>query len=281
MNSFRLNLWSERQQVAAVILMAGAVIFALWFFLLAPLNARRQRLERETRDMRAQLAMKNYLLGERVLQRKLTHEQQVYGQLLDEWQTALHRLSAIPETERAILARVDNIDYKVALLDVRRRLAEKSRALNIKLPHDLGMDEAVESSQDARELMLQLRAVESLVELTLDRKIRLLHRIEPLPPVLHHAQTGNKPFFEEYPVRIEFWGTLENLYDLVRESLGEERIFVVRNFRVEKAGRDARDPELLNVSAVLSALVFLADPEELLDVAQRRQQVIDFSPLGQ
>ena len=39
MNLFNVMTWSERQQVLAVILMAGVLIFALWFFASTPMNA--------------------------------------------------------------------------------------------------------------------------------------------------------------------------------------------------------------------------------------------------
>lgn len=276
MNPLNLKMWSQRQQVTAVILMAGALIFLLVYFCLLPLNARRADLEREIEKMRSQLARKNLLHPEDVLQKTRDREQEHANELHDEWLSVAERLAAadVDTVQRA--GAVGHIDYKVTLYEVRHRLREKARALNIRLPDDLGMDAAVRSHEDSRKLMLQLRTVEKLADLSLDLQINMLRHIDPQPPVVHRAPTTDAPFLEEYPVRVEFYGNLQNVYDLFYVLLQPEQVFALRRLRVEAASR--KDPELLRVQAVMSSILFLRDPREL--IPKKVKRVGHSGPMG-
>lgn len=276
MNTLKLKTaWSERQQVVAIILMAGVVIFALWFFLLSPLNRRRHRLEKEIEGMRSELARKNYLLGEESLLKEMEEEEKYNRLLHKEWVSTASHLAAFPEHQGLLDSKVGHIDFKVALFDTRQRLLQESRALNISLPHDLGMDDAVHSNEDARRLMLQLRTVEKLVDLALDLKINMLRSIEPLPPVPHMAGSREE-FLEEYPVRMEFYGNLENLYHLFRAVLEPEHVFALRRLRVEAVSPNK--PDLLSIDVVMSALVFLKEPDEFVPTPKEIMRPL--SPMG-
>lgn len=276
MNTIKLKSWSERQQVVAVILMAGLLIFLLWFFLLTPLNRRRRRLERDIENIRGELAQKNYLLGEPVLRDKKQAAREANIALGREWQDVVERVAAFAGPEDLPPSKVGHIDYKVALFDVRHRLLKKSRETRISLPHDLGMDDAVHSDADARKLMLQLRAVEKLVDLTLDAKISMLRHIVPLAPLRYAAGPKEEVYLEEFPVRVEFFATHENVYDLLHAILVPGQVFALRNLRVETAAGGRQ--QLLSVTAEMSALVFLKKPEEL-DLAPSGK-VMRMGPMG-
>lgn len=268
MNVLQLKNWSERQQVLAIILLAGVITFLLWLFLLTPLFRRADRLAKEIDRMRAQLAQKNYLLGEDVLQQKIAEEQECNRRLIEEWASMASRLATFTNQEEAVVSDGELIiDYKVALFDVRDRLRRKSESLKISLPFDLGMDEEVRSDEDARKLMLQLKTVEKLVDTSLDLKIGMLGRIEPMSPVKHQGKAGGAAYLEEYPVYVEFTGTLQNLFDLFQTILDPSHVFVLRQLRVESAPQ--RKPETVAIKAVISALVFLEAPGNLVTAAAR------------
>jgi hypothetical protein len=148
--------------------------------------------------------------------------------------------------------------------------------MNISLPHDLGMDDAVRSNEDARKLMFQLRTVEKLVDCFLDVKIDMLREIEPLParPVSVSADTS--PFLEEYPVKVRFYGSLANLYELGRAVREPGRVFALRRFRVEPASPNK--PDVLDVTAYLSAMLFLRMPDELAPLEAARPTIR--APMG-
>jgi Tfp pilus assembly protein PilO len=261
MNSLNLKSWSEGQQVLAVILMAGLLIFTLWFSLLLPLSRRRQLLENDIEEMRSYLRQKNYLLDEATLQKKKLEEHRQGALLYEEWVEASARLATFENQEELTTSLVGHIDFKVALFDVQQRLRKKSRALGIGLPYDLGMAETVGSEEDARKLMLQLRAVEKLVDLGLDLKIGMIRDVKPAAPLSFGAGANNETFLEEYPVTIRFFGRLENVYDLLRALLEPEHAFMLRNLRIEATS--GRERGLLDVTASVSALVFLKDPKDV------------------
>jgi len=249
--------WSERNQVVAVILAAGVLLFALWFFTLIPLSQGRRRLEREIEHMRRQLESKNYLVGESVLRQKKLNAEQYNRRLNKEWEDIADHVAAfdIPEAD------VKKIDFKVELFDVRHRLLKKSREMRVSLPHDFGMDAEVRSNVDARKLMLQLRTVEKLVDLALDLKIDMLRSIVPLPPIAHAAGPNEEVFMEEYPVKLEVFASHENLYDLFRASLATDHVFAMRRLQVSPTAGDRR--QLLCIRTTMSAFVFMRNPEDL------------------
>ena len=261
MNTLNIVTWSERQQVLAVILMAGVFIFALWFFALTPLNSRQRQLEKRIEGMKTQLAAKNYYLGEEVLNSRKEAARKADRALHDEWMAMAERLSAFSNYEAVVQSPIGHIDFKVELFNVRQQLLKKARALNISLPRDLGMDAEVHSDEDARKLMLQLRTVEKLVDLALDLKITMVRNVEPRPQILHKIESTGEAYLEEYPVEIEFYGTLASVYDLFNAVLEPDHVFVLRQLKIEAASPNR--PDLLNVSAVLSGLVFLKDPDAM------------------
>jgi len=261
MKALNLVSWSERQQVLAVILMAGALIFLLWFFALMPLARRQDQLTQRIESMRSQLVAKNYYLGEGILTEKKNQAHKANRALHDEWMGMMTRISAFSNYQAVAATPVGRIDFKRELYDVRQRLLRKARDLNIKVPRYLGMDEAVHSDEDARKLMLQLHSVEQLVDLMLDLKINQIRDIQPRPQILHRINAATEPYLEEYPVDIEFSGTLANLYDLFSAALEPNHVFVLRQIKIEAVSSST--PDQLKVNAVLSGLVFLKDPDEL------------------
>jgi len=260
MNTLQLKNWSERQQVLAVILLAGLCIFLLYYFLLYPQTQDRKELEQEIKNMRNQLARDKFLRPKQSLEADKRWELKQNKMLRDEWSAAAKRLAAFREPDGLGDVYVGKIDYKVRLLDVRHRLVAKSQQLGISLPYDLDMDLNVSSHDDVRHLMLKLRSVEKLADLALDLNVRTLQRITPKDPIEHKMPNG-EVFLEEYPVHIEFYGSLENLYQLFRAMFEKEHVFTVRHLRVE--AEFPSKPELLSIKAEISALAFLTPPDKL------------------
>jgi hypothetical protein len=173
--------------------------------------------------------------------------------LSNEWSRIAERLATFPNQTVMRNTAVNRIDYKVQLYEIRQRLQAKSDELKIKLmPTELGLDETVASGDAVRERMLQLKAVEKLADLTLDRQIQRLVEIYPLTPIAHKDKKGRK-IFEEYPVRIECDVDFEHLFTFFQSVFEENQVFTFRNLRIESGPTfDSK----LRVKAVLSALLF-------------------------
>ena len=268
---------SERQQVVAIILAVGALLFLLWFFLLLPMNRQRARMEKDIDGMASELAQKNYLLGEDALQRRLDDETARNQALNKEWQMTVEAIDALTPRDDTTTSSVAHIDFKVALFTVRQRLMHKARTSGISLPGDLGVDETILSNEDAFQRMLQLKVVEKLVDLALDLKIKTVRGLRPLPPVAWRT-AGKEEYFREYPLELDLYGTQDNLYELLDVVMESGSVFALRGLRVEPAGKSRSD--LLNIKAVMSALVFLKNPGELRTAPVERRVNRPRQPMG-
>ena len=240
---------SERTQVTLILIAALGGISSIWFFLLLPQHertsendARRRQLDSSPFSHQSPSALRKAVEVERAGLARLERE----------WGQAGERLATF--ANQAALRRTElRIDYKHELFLTRRRLVEKSDALGIQLlPTDLGIDDALTDKDTIRERMLQLKAVEKLADLTLDRRIERLVSIVPQPSVIHKGPDGLITF-DEYPVQVEFDVSFDNLYALFQAVFEENRVFAFRNIRIA-AGHKADAP--LRVNAVMSALVF-------------------------
>lgn len=258
MNSLRFKQWLSRQQVLVTVLIAGAVIFGLLYFLLTFFNRDGKRLEKEIGDMRDLLARKGYLVGVNALEERKNDELLRYRRLRDEWKSTEARVAAFPRTDQS--GGVGHIDFKIALREVRQRLETKSKSLHVGLPRDLGIDDSIRSDENSRKLMIQLRSVEKIVDNTLDLKLSALRTVVPLQPVEHKLANGT-PFMEEYPVHLECYGTMENVYDLLESVMRTRSFFALKSVRIEPAPPDRQDQ--LAVTLVVSALIFTREPDDL------------------
>lgn len=255
-----VKTWSERQQVLAIILMAGIAIFALWFFLLLPQMRERQKLSEQIKATENELVKKSFLSDEETLHKIKAREDERTGALLAQWTDVANRLGTFSNQQDLVAAAVDRIDFKVELLRLRKKLMGKADVERIRLPKDLGMTEFVGSSEDARKLLIQLGAVAKLVDLSLDLNISTVRNIEPLPPIPHSADIAGGKFLEEYPVRIEYQGALDSFYDLLHATLQSPNAFILKGLRIEAVDPRGRT---VKVNAVLSALLFLKDPGKI------------------
>jgi len=243
-------LKTERMQVVLILLFVLASGFLTVRYVVIP----QRQMAEDNRLVREQLASSRYAnLSLSHMQTLAERELDTLRTVSNEWYRIAERLSSFGNLDAMPGSEVNRIDYKVQLYEIRQRLQEKSGELKIQLlPTELGMDEALTSGDAIRVRMLQLKAVEKLADLTLDRQIQRLVEIYPLDPVVHKDGKGNVTF-SEYPVRIECDVDFEHLYTFFQSVFEENQVFVFRNVRIESGPTfDAK----LRVKAILSALLF-------------------------
>ena len=246
--SFRLT---EQQQVLLIILAAIGALVGIWFGLLRPMQQKRAEIA-ELEEKQKKSAFANYSMDDMLA--TAAHETQGGEQLKAEWEATVERLATFPNQKALRSSDVGRIDYKVELFNTRVRLIQKSERLDVQLvPVDLGLADALGGTEDeVRVRTLQMRAVERLADLALDRRIQRLRKIDPLPPMLHKDKAG-KPLFDEFPVKADFDIEFDNLFILFQSVFEEGQIFVFRDIRIE-SGAMPDDP--LRVKATMSALLF-------------------------
>ncbi len=243
-------LKTERMQVVLILLFVVISAFLTVRFVLIP----QRELAENNRMVRQQLESSRYAnFSLTNMQAIANHESANLVTLSNEWSRIAERLAAFPNQTVMRNTEVNRIDYKVQLYEIRQRLQARSGELKIQLiPTELGLDETVASGDAIRVRMQQLKAVEKLADLMLDRQIQRLVEIYPLSPVEHKDKKGRK-IFEEYPVRIECDVDFEHLYTFFQSVFEENQIFTFRNLRIESGPTfDSK----LRVKAVLSALLF-------------------------
>ena len=243
-------LKTERMQVVLILLFVLASGFLTVRYVVIP----QRQMAEDNRLVREQLASSRYAnLSLSHMQTLAERELDTLRTVSNEWYRIAERLSSFGNLDAMPGSEVNRIDYKVQLYEIRQRLQEKSGELKIQLlPTELGMDESLTSGDAIRVRMLQLKAVEKLADLTLDRQIQRLVEIYPLAPVVHKDNKGAVTF-AEYPVRIECDVDFEHLYTFFQSVFEENQVFVFRNIRIESGPTfDAK----LRVKAILSALLF-------------------------
>lgn len=250
MNRFNLDiLKTERVQVICIILLICAGLFSTIRFVVIP----QRRMAANNQLVRRRLASSEYsAYSINSMQQVAQHELQNLGKLSNEWARIAARLTSFEDQFLVQDTGVHRIDYKVQLYEMRERMKAKSKELNIPLiPEQLGLDEALTSGETIRTRMLQLKAVEKLADMSLDRQIQKLVEIYPLAPI-EHRDAGGRLIFTEYPVRMECDIDFANLYTSFQSVFEENRIYAFRNIRVESGPTfDAK----LRVKAILSALL--------------------------
>jgi len=250
LNSALRLFTTERVQVVLILLFIVISAFCTIRFVVIP----QREMAENNRSVRAQLEGSRYAnLSIANMQAIADHETAVLTQLSNEWARIAERLAAFPNQAVLRSTEINRIDYKVELYEIRQRLQEKSDELKIQLlPVELGLDETLTSGDAVRTRMLQLKAVEKLADLALDRQIQRLVEIYPLPPVTHTDEKGRRTF-SELPVRMECDVDFEHLYTFFQSVFEENQVFTFRNIRIESGPTfDSK----LRVKAILSALLF-------------------------
>lgn len=249
MNLPQIGKLSERQQLVLIILISAALAIGAWSLTTKILGGN----EREIRALRAEIEKSGY--GNRSiedLKTELAHEQALLTKTREKWREARKRLGSYANQKALRKANVMHIDYKVELIKQRDRLREKSKAVGVELlPDDLGMTLELADNDETRLRMLQLKAVERLADLTIDRRIKRLLAIAPLPPSV--IKEGKKPLLEMFPVSVEFEVDFNNLFGLMQAVLMNDSIFAFDNIQL-LAGPKRDAP--LRVMAVMKALIF-------------------------
>ncbi len=257
---------TERQffflSLTGILILVGGMYMGI----LRPKLQERNQLRTQIRNRTQQLESSGYLLGEGSLLRKKRAVDQEVQELVEEWDAITESLSAFANQRQWRTVDVAKIDYKFYLFATRDRLRKKARGQKIDVPVELGMSDEIFSNEVARELMLQLLAVEKLVDTSIEYGIADIRSIEPLPPVIHRAEDAAEPYMEEYPLEVIFEGDMKRLYRLWEAMLQPGSAMMLRNIAMSKTSRDR--PDEVRMTATLSSFLFLKDAENI-DVLKR------------
>lgn len=257
---------SERQffglSLSGLLLLAGL----LYAVLLRPGFQQRTQLRNEIAQQTQQLMQMGFLMGEApLLERRALLDRELRLRM-GEWDAIRERLGTFPDQERLGTLEVGRIDYQFHLYATRARLLRKAQAQNIEIPLLLGLPDFIDSDTVARELYMQLQAVESLVDTAIEYEIANIRSIDPLPPVRHESGSPATVFLEEFPLRVTFEGDMHRLYRLWEAMFQTHRAMMLRNIAMEKTSLN--QPNAVRMTATLSALLFIGDAANLPTLAE-------------
>jgi hypothetical protein len=248
---------SERQFFMLSLAGLSALILVLFFAVLRPRLQERAELREQVESKTRQLQTAGYLLGEGpLLQKKREVEVQVQ-QRLEEWEMVTEHLSSFANQQAWQSQDVTSIDYKTYLYLTRNRLRGKAKQQKIALPPELGLLDLIESNDVARERMLQLLAVEKLVDTAIEYGIADIRSIDPLNPIVHSLEGSEAVYMEEYPLRVIFEGPMSGLFRLWEAMFQKDRAMLLRNIAMEKTS--LRNADEVRMTATLSSFLFRKD----------------------
>ena len=237
------------------------VLLGLYFGLLKPAFDQRSDLRAEIESKTMELQRSGYFMGEAPLLAQKDARERDLRRRLEEWQELTRLLATFPDQDQLGTQDVGNIDYKFQLYATRGRLRRKASEQNIDVPALLGLPDEIDSDDEARVLMLQLRSVETLVDTAIEYGIADIRSIDPLPPLQHRAGPEAESFMEEYPLRIIFEGDMQRLYRLWEAMFQTNQAMLLRNVAMEKSALE--HPDRVRMTATLSALLFVRDPARM------------------
>lgn len=237
------------------------LVLVLYIGLLRPRQRMRAELRANTERLTTELRQAGFLLGEGTLIARKDDMERELMRRLAEWEDVARGLTTFRETDPLGDEDVANIDYKFQLFATRVRLGAKASEQRIEVPALLGLPDEIDSDDIARELMLQLRAVETLVDTAIEFGIADIRSIDPLPPVRHVAGPAEAVFMEEYPLRIIFEGDMPRLYRLWEAMFQPAHAMMLRNVAMEKTALNR--PQQVRMTATLSAFLFVADARDI------------------
>jgi hypothetical protein len=95
---------------------------------------------------------------------------------------------------------------------------------------------------------------------------------------MHRAGSAREEFFQEFPLELELSGTIDNMYELLSVISESGHVFALKGLRIEPAG--GKRANLLDIRAIMSALVFVKNPGELKTATTPIGPVRTGVPLG-
>jgi hypothetical protein len=196
-------------------------------------------------------------VGEGELREALRAQAALATNLAAAWVTARQAFSTFKQSEDAFNVPVEAeaalIDFRVALIETRRKLAAEADRRKATLPVVFGLSEAASADTDVRVLFYQLATIRVLAEQALGHGIATIESLEPLPPLEPPPGTMTNRWVE-YPVRMIATGPYPALGALIRDAGAPRHFLAIKTIHLERP--TVADPHSIRATIEAAALVF-------------------------
>lgn len=254
------DIESRRTTVA----LAGTAVIilplAIWLWSLHQRNLSDQHL---LDGRRADIAAYATRYEKQSLAGQLLKERQRQNALTKDWTACLERLGVGNEPESTGTGGSndsDHIDFKVALFDSKRRLQEKAAAAGTVFPADLGIRDVRVPDHDASTGLIQLGAIETLINLAIEHGVSTITEILPLPVEQRPSSAGL--IVAHHPITMSFECSLATFHGMLGALNLAAPAFSISHLHIERIALD--QPDRFRVQWVCDALaaVPIEDEEE-------------------
>ncbi len=260
-----------RRKILGIITVTVVAVVGLLLFGAYPSYNRVAALNLEIDEVDSALIPYLRLLSQEPLSSRVERELRLKTGMSEEWGELVDRVQTFssPAKLADLLASSEEgrIDYKVALFDARQRMSEVAEANGVAIPADLGMTETIGTDEVMASRLWQLATNVSLIELLIENGALAIDSIRLLDPIdFPVTALGDSSILKIYPVEFTSVIPFDALVELIRAFDKNDRFFALQRLMVKSI--DPKQPDILKVKAVSSALLFRDDYMYIEDTAE-------------
>lgn len=265
------NARLARQKILAAVVVTLAVVAGMLLFGAYPMYSRVATLNQQIEEVDSALIPYLRLLSQEPLSSRVERELRLKSEMSNEWIELVDRVQTFssPAKLADLLASSEEgrIDYKVALFDARQRMSQLAASRDVVIPSDLGMTETIGTDEVMASRLWQLATNVSLIELLIDSGALAIDSIRLLDPIdFPVTSLGDSSILKIYPVQFTAIMPFDALVKLIRNFDKGDRFFAMQRLMVMSI--DPKQPDILRVNAVASALLFRDDYMYIEDAAE-------------
>lgn len=265
------NARLARQKILAAVVVTLAVVAGMLLFGAYPMYSRVATLNQQIEEVDSALIPYLRLLSQEPLSSRVERELRLKSEMSNEWIELVDRVQTFssPAKLADLLASSEEgrIDYKVALFDARQRMSQVAASRDVVIPSDLGMTETIGTDEVMASRLWQLATNVSLIELLIDSGALAIDSIRLLDPIdFPVTSLGDSSILKIYPVQFTAIMPFDALVKLIRNFDKGDRFFAMQRLMVMSI--DPKQPDILRVNAVASALLFRDDYMYIEDAAE-------------
>ncbi len=265
------NASLARRRILAIIVVTLAVVAGMLLFGAYPICNRVAGLNLDIGEVDSALIPYLRLLSQEPLSSRVERELRLKTEMSSEWDELVERVQTFssPAKLADLLASSEEgrIDYKVALFDARQCMSQFAGESDVAIPSDLGMTETIGTDEVMASRLWQLATNVSLIGLLIDSGAIAIDSILLLDPIdFPVTALGDSSILKIYPVKFTAIMPFDALVKLIRAFDKNERFFAMQRLMVKSI--DPKQPDILRVKAVSSALLFRDDYMYIEDAAE-------------
>lgn len=213
-------------------LISLSILFILGLLWLRQIHAKSIKIEQElenriTEVQSLQSTNKMSLTSAQVASLKTQHDE-----VKKNYQNLLDLLDTAKEPEQNL----SPLEFKEELLKTRQLLRERAGIWNITIPSAIGFSEFeggnIPTPQDVPKLILQLDAIQSLIDYALESRVDEIVRIDK-NDIQDIILTSDQMMYQILPFELSLKGSMQSLLGFLNKLYASTHFFIIRKMNIE------------------------------------------------